>query len=523
MVKKRITVILGLIILLPLVIYTTYEFTALTENEEIIEEVFQQQMDLILHSVNKNTWDAATDWSNKLDQMIASNKRVETSKMTSFLSGYVFIKTVFTSDLENVQPEYYFLKNQSEIPINNIEMALEQNTSLIKGIAEKQSAGYRKITPINLPDDSLHHELLLLHTAKGPDDNYKLVGVLLDIDLFIENIIKPSFLDLAREEFIIALFRNGNEGPVYSTEDVGNYKAELNKRVWLLPDYYIGIALQNDRFENMASNRFTRSLFLISILTVILFATGFYLFRNINREIELAKMKTSFVSNVSHELRTPLALIRMFAETIEMGRTSGDEEIKEYCSIISNESERLTLLINRILDFSKIEAGEKRYKLEKTDLNKIVLDIEKFYKYHLKNKGFDLESDIAETPLNIKADSDALAESLVNLLDNAMKYSRDEKEITLSTGFHDGYAFVQVEDKGIGIPENMREKIFDKFFRVESSLTASTSGSGLGLSLVKHIMDALGGRIVIKSKLNIGSTFRLELPLIKEDKIPGEI
>lgn len=514
MVKKRIIIVLGLIILLPLIIYTAYEFTALTENEEIVEEVFQQQMDLILHSVNKNTWDAASDWSNKIDQMIQGWGGISNDKIASFLSGYVFIKTVFISDVDGSNPDYYSNSAVDDATKAKIEGTLSRNRESINNMMGKFSAAeYRKITAMSVSTDSIQSELLLVHITNDKDNRFRLVGVLLDIDSFIENIIKPSFLDLAREEFIIALFRNGNPEPVYSTEEVDNYKAELNKGVWLLPDYYIGIALENDRFENMASNRFKRSLFLISILTIVLLATGFYLFRNINREIELAKMKTSFVSNVSHELRTPLALIRMFAETIEMGRTSGDDEIKEYCNIISNESERLTLLINRILDFSKIEAGEKHYRLVKNDLNKIVSDIEKFYKYHLENKGFELISNISGKELNVKVDSDAVAESLVNLLDNAMKYSKDEKVVTISTGTNGNHAYVEVTDKGIGIPDSVHAKLFEKFFRVENSLTATTSGSGLGLSLVKHIMDAHDGKIIVKSKINEGSTFRLEFPL----------
>ncbi len=512
MVQKKIVIVLGLIVLLPLIIYTTYEITALSENEEIVEEVFQRQMNLVLRSVNNNTWDAATDWSNKLDQIITARGGSIVEGINEFLVSYVFIKSVVITGVGKISPEFYMPKHHSDVPKDKITNALLSNVDLITGIVNKQASGYRKFTPVRTEGDTLRNDLLLLHAVKQ-DNEYIVAGVLLDINSFIENIISPSFLELSREEFVIALFKNGNDQPVFSTDTVDNYKAELNKRVWLLPDYYIGIALQDDRFENMAANRFKRSLLLIAVLTVILLSTGFYLFRNINREIELAKMKTGFVSNVSHELRTPLALIRMFAETIELGRTTGDEEVKEYCNIIRNESERLTLLINRILDFSKIDADEKRYSLKKADLNKVVCDIQNFYKYHLHNKGFELESEIDSEQLSVLADSDALAESLVNLLDNAMKYSRDDKVIKISTGTENGFAFVEVTDKGIGIPENMQSKIFDKFYRVENSLTASTSGSGLGLSLVKHIVDAHNGKISIRSNVNEGSTFRIEIPL----------
>ncbi|MBD3290711.1 GHKL domain-containing protein, partial [candidate division KSB1 bacterium] len=233
------------------------------------------------------------------------------------------------------------------------------------------------------------------------------------------------------------------------------------------------------------------------------------LYRNIRKEMELARMKADFVSNVSHELRTPLALIRMFAETIEMDRISSDDEKKEYCKIIAHESERLTHIINNILDFSKMDAGKKEYHFQQVDLNKVVAEILKMYKYHLDSKGFTLEENINPQKLLINADRGAISEVLVNLLDNAVKYSDVRKQITIATGSENQHVFLEIVDSGIGISAKDQKRIYQKFYRVAGDHKKPVKGSGLGLTLVRHIMDAHGGRIVLKSKPGEGSRFRL--------------
>jgi two-component system phosphate regulon sensor histidine kinase PhoR len=232
----------------------------------------------------------------------------------------------------------------------------------------------------------------------------------------------------------------------------------------------------------------------------------------VKREIELSQLKSDFVSNVSHELRTPLSLIRMFGETLEMGRVPNEEKKQEYYATIVRETERLTGLVNNILNFSRMESGKKEYHFSRVDLNALVHKVLASYQAHLEHLGFELTTDIAGAVPPIHADAEAVAEALLNVMDNAIKYSNTQKTIAIRTGVSQNLVYVEVEDHGIGIPPDETSKIFEKFYRVSSGLVHEIRGSGLGLTLVRHIMDAHSGEISVQSRLGEGSTFRLSFP-----------
>jgi len=248
---------------------------------------------------------------------------------------------------------------------------------------------------------------------------------------------------------------------------------------------------------------------LIGLLTVVLILGVWIVYRNIKKEVELAQIKSEFVSNVSHELRTPLSLISMFSETLEMDRVKTEEKKKEYYSIISQEANRLSKIVNSILNFSKMEAGKRQFNFVDSYLNDVAENVYRSYKFHLEQKGFKFELLKDETIPIIKIDEEAVSEAIVNLVDNAVKYSDNNKEITVRTKLESNYAFVEVEDKGIGIPEKDQKKIFDKFFRVSSGNVHDVKGSGIGLSIVKYIMDAHKGEIRLSSTVGVGSKFKL--------------
>jgi len=232
----------------------------------------------------------------------------------------------------------------------------------------------------------------------------------------------------------------------------------------------------------------------------------------VSKEIALARLKSDFVSNVSHELRTPLSLIRLYAETLEMGRLKAPEKFQEYYQIIRKESERLTALINNILDFSRIEAGRKEYDFRETDLRELVANTLESYRYQIEQHGFTLEEKIDAVP-PMRVDREAVARSLVNLVNNALKYSQDQKYIGVNLYRENGAVKLEVIDHGIGIPNREQEKIFEKFYRVGDPLVHNTKGSGLGLSLVRHIAQAHGGKVSVDSAPGQGSKFTITLPV----------
>ena len=319
--------------------------------------------------------------------------------------------------------------------------------------------------------------------------------------------------DVAQQEFLISVFNPSENYQFNSTKDFRAYKIQQSKPLWIFPDYSIGISLAGKTIEDLVQQRALTNILLIGLLTIVLILGVWIVYRNIKKEVELAQIKSEFVSNVSHELRTPLSLISMFSETLEMDRVKTEEKKKEYYSIISQEANRLGKIVNSILNFSKMEAGKRQFNFVDSYLNDVVENVYRSYKFHLEQKGFKFELLKDETIPIIKIDEEAISEAIVNLVDNAVKYSDNNKEITVRTKLESNYAFVEVEDKGIGIPEKDQKKIFDKFFRVSSGNVHNIKGSGLGLSIVKHIVDAHKGKIELSSEVNKGSTFRLLFPL----------
>jgi signal transduction histidine kinase len=228
---------------------------------------------------------------------------------------------------------------------------------------------------------------------------------------------------------------------------------------------------------------------------------------------ELSMMKSYFVSSVSHDLKTPLTSIRMFAEILRTSRDIKPDRANEYLEIIEGESERLTRLINNVLDFAKIERGVKEYCLRPIELNECVEQVLATLQYQFRMEKFCVSADLGAGIPEVRADADAVKEACINLLTNAMKYSRDRKSIIISTKIIERSAAIMVTDQGIGISVPDRDRIFEPFYRTEDGKVHGAGGAGLGLSLVRHIMDAHGGLVEVRSTPGEGSTFTLRFPL----------
>jgi signal transduction histidine kinase len=258
------------------------------------------------------------------------------------------------------------------------------------------------------------------------------------------------------------------------------------------------------------------------IIAVMVFAIsvgGWLIVRDLNRQLALARQKTDFVSNVSHELKTPLTSIRMFSELLSENRVADPSKQRAYLQIITAETARLTRLINNVLDFSRLERGEKKYNFRDANLLDIVRETAESYRPHLENCGFQMECALDAGQLPIRADTDAIAQIIVNLLSNAEKYSNGEKKILIEAARREGplpCAEVKILDRGTGVPRGSEEKIFEKFYRAHDSLSSGIQGSGLGLTLARQIARAHGGDVLYEPRSGGGSTFPLRLPLKME-------
>lgn len=282
---------------------------------------------------------------------------------------------------------------------------------------------------------------------------------------------------------------------------------------YVFPELTLAIKYQGTTVADISSH-FLRLNYIVLTLLSLLMVGGIWLtYYNVSKEIKLARLKSDFVANVSHELRTPLALIRLYAETLELGRLTAKEKYQEYFRIIREESERLTALINNILDFSRIEAGRKEYEFKETDLGELVHSTLESYRFQIQQNGFAYEEKIAQNIPPVSVDREAIARSLLNLVNNALKYSKDEKYIGVSLYRANGSVNLEVTDRGIGIPPNEQDKIFEKFYRCGDPLVHNVKGSGLGLSLVRHIARAHGGEVRVESVPQKGSKFTITLPV----------
>lgn len=275
----------------------------------------------------------------------------------------------------------------------------------------------------------------------------------------------------------------------------------------------LGIQFQGTSADALGQRWMRQSFLVLGVLSLFLVGGLVLTYRSVSKEMEVAKLKSDFVSNVSHELRTPLSLIRLYAETLELGRIQAQEKIEEYYRIIRKESERLTALINNILDFSRIEAGRKEYEFRETDIAELVRNTLDSYRDQIEQQGFAFEQHIDSSLPAVQVDREAIARSLVNLVNNALKYSSKEKFLRVRLYRSNGSVKLEVADKGIGIPRNEHAKIFEKFYRVGDPLVHNTKGSGLGLSLVRHIAQAHGGEVEVESTPGKGSKFTLSLPV----------
>src|ERR1700685_2182711 len=290
--------------------------------------------------------------------------------------------------------------------------------------------------------------------------------------------------------------------------DGGDPEVERNLE-GAFPGLTLAIKLHGTTLAALGQHFVHTSFFILGSISLLLTGGIVLTHRNISREMALAKLKSDFVSNVSHELRTPLSLIRLYAETLEMGRL----KYQEYYRIIRKESERLTALINNILDFSRIEAGRKEYDFRETDMRELVHNTLDSYRFQIEQNGFAFEEKIAEDVPPLRVDREAMARSLLNLVNNALKYSQDQKFIGVNLFRYNGSVKLEVVDHGIGIPTEEQHKIFEKFYRVGDPLVHNTKGSGLGLSLVRHIVHAHGGKVSVNSTPGEGSKFTISLPV----------
>jgi signal transduction histidine kinase len=281
---------------------------------------------------------------------------------------------------------------------------------------------------------------------------------------------------------------------------------------WLIEFYERPQSAYRRLFASGQSLYFYMFLLIASILVFGLVLTV----RAVRHELELARLKSDFVSTVSHEFKSPLTSIRHLAEMLQAGSVPSEERRSRYYDVLVEQSARLSSLVTNILDLARIEEGRKEFQIEKTDIGELVRDFVTTTQQRVGHEGYTVEVHIDEPLPQARADRTAITQAISNLVENAMQYSGATKQVNVSVSARDGWVDVSVADCGVGIPENEIDKVFDRFYRGSHPITRSVKGSGLGLTLVKEIVQAHSGTVSVESEPGRSSTFTIALPAVRE-------
>lgn len=483
----------------------------------MIEEIYRQQLEAILFSVNQYSDDALNSWISKTQAYFGvENDSARSGSLQNLMLLNSPIQSIFIVDS---------LEKKSEVRLYTLDTAAQQSLvpwfekilagsqSEVQQLVKYKRSGFQKATTIQFKDSTFSNSQVVIFISDYPPSSYRVAGFILQPENFIDDFVGPRLQSVAKDQFILSVYRKSSQSLVYSTlSGDSTTLTTLTKDIWIFPDYALGIRTTGPSLEKLVRQRTLNNLYLLIALDIILIVAVVLAYRSIKREVQLAQNKSDFVSNVSHEIRTPLALISMFAETLLMDRVKSEEKKHEYYTIITKETQRLSGIVNKILNFSQTEAGKKNLHIVPVDLSAQVEEVLNTYDFHLKNKGFVYTRQLASGIL-VQADKEALTETMINLIDNAIKYSPDHKELNISTGMDKAMGWVAIQDHGMGISKSDQKHIFDKFYRVSSGDLAKSPGTGLGLSLVKQLVEKQQGKISVKSEQGRGTTFTIYFPL----------
>ena len=541
--RFRLMLTLVLAVLLPAaaLIYVNFSQLRSFERDKFLQAAihrdFQQALAITETQMSKKAYAKVDDVAGmfpsiKNDDVEKKTKLEEAlAKCACFDHAFIFDGEDLTFVTDPNQMNDRFVREEHDHMVEGYRTwfsSKEELKSIIETINKKPQHMFFSPMPSKRADGPAYILTAFFALPDNSTDELAFGGISFD-PCFLKNNFFPEMLagsvndkskDQTGNQLAMMIYRSDTpEGkdlrPIVATAGWDEGKPEVTRK---MDDVFRGLSLaikyQGVSVEALGATWMRRSFLILGFLSVMIVA-GLVLTKHmVGKEMAVAKLKSDFVSNVSHELRTPLALIRLYAETLELGRITTKEKKQQYYRIIRKESERLTALINNILDFSRIEAGRKEYEFRETDIANLVRNTIDSYRYQIEQQGFALEEAIDDGVPPVKVDREAIARALVNLVNNALKYSQDEKYLGVKLYRENGAVKLEVADKGIGIARRDQGKIFEKFYRAGDPLVHNTKGSGLGLSLVRHITEAHGGDISVESVPGAGSKFTLSLPLM---------
>lgn len=432
----------------------------------------------------------------------------------------IFLQSQVSAELESLKMSFQQLVEEEKEQIERTEKLLvfQENAALDLLSRTAQESGWTQNATKRFTlkvDRQYFQPILLKEDVENTTQSTRLWGFLIDQNSLTSEIEK-SILDNINSSKKIGWIVRDREGlsllgsevfPVGSINAQANFKGNF-------PEWQLELSQQDPRlFENFLTSKRGIYFFMFLLIGGILIFGSILIVRTVSRELDLALMKSDFVSTISHEFKSPLTSIRQLAEMLQSGRVPSDKRRQKYYDVLVEQSERLTLLTDNVLSFSKMEEGKKSFVFESLDMGTLLKNIVSAFQDRISHENFSLELDIKGSLPSISADGSALTQAINNLIDNAVKYSWETEKAKIYSFVEENDLIIAVEDFGFGIRSEEVDKVFDRFYRGGDELTRTIKGSGLGLTLVKQIVEAHKGSISVESELGLGSTFTIKLPL----------
>ena len=543
--RQKLTILVSVGVLLPILILTYLQYRSLTELQNKTKGAFKdnlrQGLTIVEQQMKRRLEGVATETLNplgsmqlsslgfdeaiakQLEQHFAGVKRSHTEIEAIFVFGY-FGEQQKPRRSAYVYSDKFVSVDQPEFtPTHSQILSLYEKSRVAQSFFDGNRKYLFAVNSCPTCAPGMRQGAYLFYPLPDPTggEQRDFAGVLLSESFVNDDLIAGTIArvlniyhdETAAASAIAMTITDENQRVLYSNATA--QKGNLLESNFDPPfsNWKARIGLKNTNLDELARNSFLHSAGATVLVLLFLLGGIALTLRATDREARLAQAKSNFVSNVSHELKTPLSLLSLFSEILELGRVNSEEKKTEYYRIIRHESLRLNKMIDNILDFSKIEAGRKTYNLAHSDMAEVIENVLSSYRYQIDNSGFDIKTNIQPNLPPVLIDRDAMAQALSNLVDNAIKYSGKVKQLSIKTETRGDDLSIEIADHGIGIPRAEQAKIFEKFYRVGNGLVHDVKGSGLGLSLVKHIIEAHKGTISVESDVGKGSRFTILLPL----------
>jgi signal transduction histidine kinase len=468
----------------------------------------------LLYLIKKDTISALKAVHLLMNQMQKPKWELGYSTYTNLLSKIYEIISPF-KNFHNEETGAYLervkaLKDSLSISEKHTEYLLS-----FLGKSEKQfvNKGPYLVNNNNRYKIQINGESYLYYLAQAND--YGQWGLIMDPEYILKKIVYGSIFKHAEESVFSWEVTDINGGLLVRSENISENTMPVytvfpsNLPSWTLTLFPAETGLFASLFRPGKS-----LFFYIFIAIVVILACGlFFTLQTINNELNLSRMKSYFMSTVSHEFKSPLTSIRQMAEMLVRNRVPSIDRKQKYYSTILQQSERLSHLIDNILDFTKMEEGHKVFHFEKADIVPVVRDIVDLFRELKVSQGFQINLEVPETLPLIVFDRESVEQVIYNLIDNACKYSHESKTIDVQLFSTLSNIIISVGDYGVGIRKEDQEKIFSRFYRAGEELTQNVKGSGIGLAIVKQIIEAHHGEITVESSPGKGSVFKAKLPI----------